>query len=177
MWSFNGRALGARSGIALLVSLAVAGCGGGGDSGGGIDVPVVAMIDCGELPAALEGAPEGTKFFVDLSSDLSCRDGDPEAAPDFNGAELMFEYYIDGDYTNGQVQVFAAQTPYFSFSSIDPDVPTIVNAFGGAYGATALPFGEDVTLTLIDGPDETRTIELVFQLDPPYFILRSVTEL
>lgn len=144
-------------------------------------MPVVESFDCASLPSAVKGGdPESERFFIDLHDDLTCATGSPSATPDYTGAFLMFEYYgVDGA-MNGIVSakgVYQTTQTFLEFASISaPGVEILTDINGSPYGASGVPWGEDVTLTLTDFPAKARTIEVVFQIAPPYLIIRSVTE-
>jgi hypothetical protein len=93
---------------------------------------------------------------------------------------IEFEYYGLPGEGWGNVHFFSTwETSVegrLKYVSVDAPEATEYVETSGNGNATGLPYDQDITLTLTSY-DETRTIEIVFQLSPPYFILRSVTEL
>jgi len=141
--------------------------------------PLTTNLSCDSLPAAVEGEDAiNVRFYFDFESDLSCTQGEfgpPPAA----GGQLELEYYNDpeSDFSNA---IAAWNRPFdgedLKFVSCSSG-EVLENFNGTEYGCSELPVGEDVTMTITDVATETRTIEIVFQIQAPWVAIMSVTEL
>lgn len=187
--------------IAVLVTgLCFAACGGGNDGGstadasangsgdggaGGADAastppaPVVTNLDCAKLPEALEGDdPLATQFYFTLNGDLSCTYPAPGVID--TGILMMLEFYDEpqNNISENNLRFGPMGNNPVQWTVTGCSAGTEVHGQGNALiGYSDLPRGEDVTLTLKDYPDQTRTLELVFQISPPWVALQSLTEL
>lgn len=157
-----------------------AGVGTGGAGGTGPGVPIVTTLSCASLPAALDGgSPTDGQLFIHLLLDLSCKNAQATDPLDFDGASLRFDWYKGATETAqvGVKGVYQTAQNYLAFKSIsDASTTPLKDINGKTYGASGLKWGQDYTITLTDYPAGTRTIEVLFQIQPPYLILRSVTE-